>query len=104
VDDLLGVAKSKRIDSVPSDWNWELTSAIMVDFLFRNWCATFGVMSKPIENLLLTMLINSTMLSSILGRLRPCLSVSFKGIHGQSNGITNALINIGIFCFLSAGS
>jgi hypothetical protein len=38
--------------------------------LARNWSATFGVLPHPIKNLLFTIMIKSSMLSSISRRLQ----------------------------------
>jgi hypothetical protein len=41
-----------------------------LDFLFVDWCAFFGVLLNPIENLLFRMLIKSWMLPSLSRRLQ----------------------------------
>jgi hypothetical protein len=69
-NDLIGLTKNKQIYPAPSDWSFELTHTIMIDFLFPNWCVTFGVLSNPVTDLLLRISIKNSMLSSISCRMQ----------------------------------
>jgi hypothetical protein len=52
----------------------------MLDFLFRNWSATSGVLSNPVRNLLLRISIKKSMLSSISCRMQAMLECQSQSI------------------------
>jgi hypothetical protein len=79
VDDLIEVTKSKPICTAPSDWNFEIAGAEILDLLLRNWDAAFGVLSNPVKNLLFRIEIQSTVLSSISWRMQAILDCEFQG-------------------------
>jgi hypothetical protein len=80
VDNLVGVTKNKTIRPATNDWNFELARTVMLDFLFRNWCATFGVLLNPVRNLLLRISIKNILLSSISGRVQDILECQSEKI------------------------
>jgi hypothetical protein len=50
----------------------------MLDFVFRDSSVPFGALSNPVKNLLFTILVKSTLLSSIPGRLQGMLECKFQ--------------------------
>jgi hypothetical protein len=73
VDYLIAGTKDKQIYPVRSDCKLEMPRRVMLDFLPRNWYATFGGLVNAVRNLLLRMSIKNSMLSSISGRMHAML-------------------------------
>jgi hypothetical protein len=64
-DDFVGMAKNKRIHPAARDWNFQLTRTVIFDLRFADWCALFGALLNPVEDLLFTMVVKSGMLPSL---------------------------------------
>jgi hypothetical protein len=64
------MAKNERIHPAASDWNFQLSSAVILYFCFPDWCALFGFLLNPVENLLFTTRVESGMLPSLSWRLQ----------------------------------
>jgi hypothetical protein len=64
------MAKNERIHQAASDWNFQLSNAVILYFCFPDWCALFGFLLNPVENLLFTIGIKSGMLPSLSWRLQ----------------------------------
>jgi hypothetical protein len=78
VDDFIGATKNKQIYRAPSDCSLELARAVILDFLSRNWSATFGIWSNPVRTLLRRTSIKNNMLSSISGLMQVILECQFQ--------------------------
>jgi hypothetical protein len=64
------MAKNERIHPAASDWNFQLSSAVILSFCFPDWCALFDFLLNSVENLLSTIGVKSGMLSSLSWRLQ----------------------------------
>jgi hypothetical protein len=69
--DLIAGGQNKQMNPAPSDWSREWGRTVTLDFLSRTWCDAFGILSNPVRNLLLRILIKKRMLSSISRRIQP---------------------------------
>jgi hypothetical protein len=59
----------RSIHLAPTDWSLELAHTVLPDFLSRDWCASFGVLSNPVNNLLFRISITKrTVMHQIAGR------------------------------------
>jgi hypothetical protein len=69
-DDFVGMPKSKRIHPAASDWNFRLARTVIFDLRFADWCALFGALLNPVEDLLFTMVVMTGMLPSLSWQLQ----------------------------------
>jgi hypothetical protein len=69
-EDLIRMATNERIRQAASDWNFELSSAVILYFCFPDWCALFGFLLNPVENLLFTIGVKSGLLPLLSWRLQ----------------------------------
>jgi hypothetical protein len=68
--DLVRMGKNERIHPAASDWNFQFSNTVILSFCFPEGCALFGFLLNPVENLLLTIGVNSGMLPSLSWRLQ----------------------------------
>jgi hypothetical protein len=80
LDDFIGVTKGEHIYPAPNDWSLKLTRTVILDFLSRNGCAPFSVLSNPVRNLLLTVSIKESMRSSIFRRMQVMVECQSQSI------------------------
>jgi hypothetical protein len=69
-EDLIRTATNERIHPATSDWNFQLSNAVVLYFCFPDWCALFGFLLNLVENLLFTMVVKSGMLPSLSWRIQ----------------------------------
>jgi hypothetical protein len=69
------MSRNERIHPAASDWNFQLTRAVILYFCFPDWCALFGFLANPVENLLFMIGVKSGLLPSLswlLQSMREC--------------------------------
>jgi hypothetical protein len=64
-EDLVRMEKNEQTHPATSDWNFQLSSAVILYFGFPDWRALFGFLLNPGENLLFTIGLKSEMLPSL---------------------------------------
>jgi hypothetical protein len=69
-EDMVRMATNERIHPTASDWNFQLSSAVILYFCFPDWCALFGFLLNPVDNLLCAIGVKSGMLPSLSWRLQ----------------------------------
>jgi hypothetical protein len=100
VDDLIGVTENRQISPAPSHRNLKLARIVMLDF-----CLVTGVLLSTFCRIQ-----SGSCCSEWRSRkgcfprfpaeCRPCSNADLRGLSGQSNVLTTALIRI--WCFSSA--
>jgi hypothetical protein len=67
LDDIIQLSKNEGIHLSSGKFDLEFIRAMIHEFCFRDWCVSFRVLSNPIEDLLLPILIEEGMFSSLPG-------------------------------------
>jgi hypothetical protein len=75
------MATNERIHPAASDWNSQLSNAVIRYFCFPDWCALVGFLLNPVENFLFTIGVKSGMLPSRSWRIQ---SMRERRLHRTS--------------------
>jgi hypothetical protein len=70
-DDVIQMSKNEGIHESSGKSVLEFSRAVIHDFCFRDWCALFRVLSNPIEDLLISILLDGGMRSWLPGLVEP---------------------------------
>jgi hypothetical protein len=69
-EDFARMATNERIHPAATDWNFYLSSAVILYFCFPDWCTLLDFLLNPVENLLFTIGVKSEMLPSLSWQLQ----------------------------------